>query len=115
MMSRKERSSELFEHSALASHVFGVLMNRARVVEVIPVVSTVWSLSSRFNLDLALHVERRYVSRVLQTKRHAGWRTRDRARALGAFVDLDRAGEHVFDATKPRDQFARSGWVGFRQ
>jgi hypothetical protein len=115
VMSHEERSSELFDHMGLVSHVFEVLVDRARVVEVIPAVSTVWSLWSKSNLDLALHVARRYVSRVPQTKRHAGCRSRGRARALGTLADLDRVGEHVFDAIKPRDQVTRSGWVGFRQ
>jgi hypothetical protein len=74
-MSREERLSELLEHAALASRVFGVLVDGTRVVEVTPVVSTVWSLRSRFDLDLALHVERCYMSCVPQTKRHVGWRS----------------------------------------
>jgi hypothetical protein len=36
-------------------------------------------------------------------------------RALGALTNLDRVREHALDAIKPRDQVARSGWVGFRQ
>jgi hypothetical protein len=32
-----------------------------------------------------------------------------------AFTDLDHVGEHTLDTTDPRDQVARSGWVGFRQ
>jgi hypothetical protein len=59
----------------------------ARVIEVTPAVPTVWSLGSRFNLDLALHVARRYVSYVPQTKGHAGWRSGDHARAFGVFTD----------------------------
>jgi hypothetical protein len=102
-MSREKRSSELLEHTALASRVFGVLVDRARVIVVTPAVSTVWSLGSRFDLDLALHVARCYMSCVPQTKRHARWRSGDHARALGAFTDLDRVEEHVFDAIKPRD------------
>jgi hypothetical protein len=95
--------------------VFGVLVDRARVVEVTSIVSTVWGLVSRFNLDIILQVARRYMSCVPQAKRHAGWRNRGPARALGTFTDPDCVGEHVFDAIKPRDQVARSGWVGFHQ
>jgi hypothetical protein len=40
-MSHGERSSKLLEHTALASRVFGVLVDGARVVEVTPVVPTV--------------------------------------------------------------------------
>jgi hypothetical protein len=43
-----------------------------RVVKVTHAVSTIWCLGSRFDLDLALHVARRYVSCVPQTKRHVG-------------------------------------------
>jgi hypothetical protein len=109
-MSLDERSSELLEN---ANHVFGVLVDRARVVEVSPAVSTIWSLWSRFVLDLALHVARHYISCVPQTKRHAGWRSGGHARALSAFADLNLVREHAFDAIEPRDQVARSGWVGF--
>jgi hypothetical protein len=42
-MSYVEGSSELLEHATLASRVFGVLVDRTRVVEVSPAVSTVWS------------------------------------------------------------------------
>jgi hypothetical protein len=71
-MSRGERSAKLLENSALASRVFGVFVDEARVIEMAPAVSTIWCLGSRFDLDLALHVARRYVSCVPQTKRHAG-------------------------------------------
>jgi hypothetical protein len=67
----------------------------------------------QIRFDLALHVARRYVSGVPQAKRHAGWRSRGRASVLDAFADLDRVGEHAFDAIKPRDEVVRSGWVGF--
>jgi hypothetical protein len=30
-------------------------------------------------------------------------------------ADLDHVGEHVLDATEPRDEVARSGWVGVHQ
>jgi hypothetical protein len=61
-MGHEERSSKLLGHTALASRVFGVLVDRTRVVNVTPVVSTVWSFWSRFNLDLVLHVARHYMS-----------------------------------------------------
>jgi hypothetical protein len=48
-MSCDERSVNLFEHIALASHVFGVLMDGARVVEVALVVSTIWYLGTKFD------------------------------------------------------------------
>jgi hypothetical protein len=81
--------------------VFGVLVDAVRVVEVTPV-------------DLALDLARCYVSCIPQAKRHARWRSIGHMRALSAFANLDRVGEHAFDAIKPRDQVARSGWVGFR-
>jgi hypothetical protein len=40
-MSRGERSSKLLEHTALASRVFGVLVDGARVVEVTLAVPTI--------------------------------------------------------------------------
>jgi hypothetical protein len=48
-MSCDERSVKLFKHIALASHVFGVLMDGARVVEVALVVSTIWCLGTKFD------------------------------------------------------------------
>jgi hypothetical protein len=39
-MSRKERSSKLLKNAALASCVFGVLVDGARVIEVTPAVSS---------------------------------------------------------------------------
>jgi hypothetical protein len=89
-------------------------MDRERVVEVTSAVSAMWCLGPRFDLDLVLHVARRYVSCVPQAKRHAGRRSGGPARALGTFTDLDCVGEHVLDAIEPREQVARSGWVGFR-
>jgi hypothetical protein len=35
--------------------------------------------------------------------------------AFDAFADLDRVGEHALNTIDPRDQVARSGWVGFCQ
>jgi hypothetical protein len=54
-VSRGEGSTKLLEDMALACGVLGLLVNRAGFVEVIPVVSTILGLGSRFNLDLALH------------------------------------------------------------
>jgi hypothetical protein len=53
---RSKRSSKLLEDTALASRVFGVLVNRVGFVEVTPAVSTIWCLGSRLDLELALHV-----------------------------------------------------------
>jgi hypothetical protein len=64
-MVRNERSLELLEHTTLASCVFGLLVDRAKIVEVTLAVSAVWGLWSSFDLDLALHVARRYASCVL--------------------------------------------------
>jgi hypothetical protein len=71
-MSFEERSTKLLEHMTLASRVFGVFVDGARVVKMTSVVSTMWDLGSRFNLDLVLHVARCCMSYILQTKRHAG-------------------------------------------
>jgi hypothetical protein len=111
-MNRDERSSKLLEHTALASHVFKVLVDGAGVVET-PAVSTIWCLGSKFDLDLALHEVIRYMGCVPQANRHAGGGQRGPARAFDAFIDLDCVGEHAFNTIKPRDQIARSGWVAF--
>jgi hypothetical protein len=71
-MSSGDRSMKLLEHTALASRVFGVFVDRARVIKVTPAVPTMWGLGSRFDLDLAPHVARHYVSCVPQTEGHAG-------------------------------------------
>jgi hypothetical protein len=71
-MSHGERSSKLLKYTALASRVFRILMDGARVVEMTPAVPTVWCLGSRFDLDLALHVMERYVNCNAQAKRHVG-------------------------------------------
>jgi hypothetical protein len=47
---------KLLEDTALACNVFGVLVDRARFVEVAPAASTSLDLGSRLDLDLALHV-----------------------------------------------------------
>jgi hypothetical protein len=51
-----KRSAKLFEDTALACGVLGVLMDRAGLVEVIPAASMILMVESRFDLDLALHV-----------------------------------------------------------
>jgi hypothetical protein len=55
-VSRSKRSTKLLEDTILACCVFGLLVDRAGFVEVIPAASTILGLESRFNLDLALHV-----------------------------------------------------------
>jgi hypothetical protein len=55
-VSHSERSAKLLEDTTLACGVLGLLVNRARFVEVIPAASMILGLGSRFNLDLALHV-----------------------------------------------------------
>jgi hypothetical protein len=47
---------EFLEDTALACGVLGLLVNRVGFVEVIPAISTIMGLVSRFNLDFALHV-----------------------------------------------------------
>jgi hypothetical protein len=54
-MSRGERSVKLLEDTALACGVLGLLVNRAGFVNVIPAVSAILGLGSRFNMDLALY------------------------------------------------------------
>jgi hypothetical protein len=51
-----KRSAKLLEDTALACDVFGVLVDRAGLVEVIPAASTILRVESRFDLDLALHI-----------------------------------------------------------
>jgi hypothetical protein len=50
--------------------VFRVLMDRAGVVKIIAVVSMLWGLGSRFDLDLVLHVSRCCMSCIPQARRH---------------------------------------------
>jgi hypothetical protein len=71
-MSRDERSMKLLEHMTLAIRVFGVIVDRARVIKMTSAVSTMWDLGFKFDLDLVLHVVRRCMSCVPQAKRHAG-------------------------------------------
>jgi hypothetical protein len=55
-VSRGEGSTKLLEDTTLACGVLGLLVNRAGFIKVIPVISTILGLGSRFNMDLALHV-----------------------------------------------------------
>jgi hypothetical protein len=57
---------------ALASCVFGILVDREGFVEMTPAAPTIWYLGSRFDLDLALHVAGCYMSCVPQAKGYAG-------------------------------------------
>jgi hypothetical protein len=87
--------------------VFGFLVDGAGDVERTPAVSTGCSVQLRVDLNLLPHVARGPTS-------HVSWRWRGPARALGTLTDLDRVREHDSNAIEPRDQVARSGWVGFR-
>jgi hypothetical protein len=49
-------ATKLLEDTALACGVFGLLMDRAGFIEVIPAVSTILRVESRFDLDLVFHV-----------------------------------------------------------
>jgi hypothetical protein len=73
-MSCGERSKKILEDTALACCVFRILVDRGGLVEVVPAASTILCAGSRFNLDLALHVEGCYMSCVPQSKRRVGWR-----------------------------------------
>jgi hypothetical protein len=53
---RGKRSVKLLEDTALACGVFGALVDRAGLVEVIPAASTILRVESRFDLDFVLHV-----------------------------------------------------------
>jgi hypothetical protein len=55
-MSYRKGSAKLLEDTALARRVFGLLLDRAGFIEVIPAVSTILRVGSKFDLDLALHV-----------------------------------------------------------
>jgi hypothetical protein len=56
VMGRSKRSMKLLEDTALARRVFGLLVDRAGLIEVIPATSTILRVGSRFYQDLALHV-----------------------------------------------------------
>jgi hypothetical protein len=53
---RSERSAKLLEDTTLACSVFGLLVDRAGFIEVIPAASTILRVESRFDQDLAFHV-----------------------------------------------------------
>jgi hypothetical protein len=107
-----KRSTKLFEDTALACGVLGVLVDRTGLVNVIPAASMIFRIESRFDLDLVLHVARCYASDTAQAKRHAGGR-RSRARMLDTLTDFDYIGDRIPKTIDPSDQVARSGWVGF--
>jgi hypothetical protein len=104
------RSAKLLEDTTLACRVLGLLVDRAGFVEVIPAASTILRVESIFDLDLAFHVARCYVSGVAQAKRHARGR-RSRAGAFDALTDFDCVREHALNTIDPGDQVTRSGWV----
>jgi hypothetical protein len=51
-----KRSAKLFEDTALACGVLGVLVDRTGFLEVIPAASMILRIEFRFDLDPALHV-----------------------------------------------------------
>jgi hypothetical protein len=53
---RSKSSAKLLEDATLACSVFGLLVDRAGFVEVIPATSTILRVESRIDLDLAFHV-----------------------------------------------------------
>jgi hypothetical protein len=53
---RSKGSTKLLENMTLACSVFGLLVDRAGCVEVIPAASTILRVESRFDLDLEFHV-----------------------------------------------------------
>jgi hypothetical protein len=55
-MGRSKRSAKLLEDTTLACSVFGLLVDKAGFIEVIPTASTILRVGSRFDLDLAFHV-----------------------------------------------------------
>jgi hypothetical protein len=55
-VSRGKRSAKLFEETALACSVLGVLVDRTGFIDVIPAASTILMVESGVDLDLALHV-----------------------------------------------------------
>jgi hypothetical protein len=110
-VSRGKRPAKLFEDTALACSVLGIFVDRTGLVKVIPVASTILSVESRFDLDLAFHVARCYVSGIAQAKRHAGGR-RSHARAFDAPTDFDCVGEHTLDTSIPAIRsLGVGGWV----
>jgi hypothetical protein len=53
---RSKSSTKLLGDTTLVCGVFGVLVDRAGLVEVILAASTILRVESRFDLDLAFHV-----------------------------------------------------------
>jgi hypothetical protein len=53
---RNKRSAKLLEDTTMACSVFGLLVDRAGFVKVIPTASTILRVGSRFDLDFAFHV-----------------------------------------------------------
>jgi hypothetical protein len=53
---RSKGSTKFLEDTTLACGVFGLLVDRAWFIEVIPAASTILIVESRFDLDLAFHV-----------------------------------------------------------
>jgi hypothetical protein len=51
-----KRSLKLLEDTTLACGVFGLLMDRAGFIEVVPAASMILRVGSRFDLDLVFHV-----------------------------------------------------------
>jgi hypothetical protein len=47
---------KLLEDTTLACGVFGLLMDRAGFIEVVPAASMILRVGSRFDLDLVFHV-----------------------------------------------------------
>jgi hypothetical protein len=56
MMGYSETLTKILEDTALVSRVFGILMDRAGLVEVTHAASAILGLGFRFDLDLALYV-----------------------------------------------------------
>jgi hypothetical protein len=56
VVGRSKRSTKLLEDTTLVCGVFGLLVDRAGFVEMIPAASTILRVESRFDLDLAFHV-----------------------------------------------------------
>jgi hypothetical protein len=55
-VSCSDRSAKLFEDTALACDVLGVLVDGTGLVEVTPIASMILMVESRVDLDLTLHV-----------------------------------------------------------
>jgi hypothetical protein len=55
-LGHSKRPAKLLEDTTLACGVFGLLVDRAGFVEMVPAASMILRVESRFDLDLALHV-----------------------------------------------------------